>query len=120
MIEVRMHVEGYPDSDDEERANLAWRLEEELRGLDVEEISRPPAAAPEGAKGGALEWAQIVLGIAGTLPPLITAVLAWARRHPGAEVMVEIDGDRLTLNDASADERRALVEAWLERHAAAA
>jgi hypothetical protein len=31
MAELRLHVAGYADSDDEERADLAWRLKRELR-----------------------------------------------------------------------------------------
>jgi hypothetical protein len=119
MTEVRLQVGGFPDSDAEERAELTWSLEEEVRQLDVQQISRPAMPAPDGAKGGALEWAQLVLELVGTLPPLFSAVLAWTHRHPGAAVTLEIDGDRLTIDHATATERSALVDAWLERHGTA-
>ena len=41
MAELHVHVAGYPDSDDEERAELAWRLGEEIRehGIDRDDPS---------------------------------------------------------------------------------
>jgi hypothetical protein len=106
MTELRLHVAGYPDSDDEERAELAWRLQEELRGQGVEDVARPSAVPPAGAKGGALEWAQLVVGLAGSVPPLIMALQGWLGHHPRAAVTLEIDGDRLTLDVASSAEQR--------------
>jgi Effector Associated Constant Component 1 len=115
MTEVRLHVAGYPDSDDEERADLAWRLREEISG-GVEDVSHPSIRPPPGAKGGALEWAQLLVTMAGTLPPLIMAVQGWLGRHRGAAVTLEIDGDTLTLGEASEAEQRRLVEAFMARH----
>jgi Effector Associated Constant Component 1 len=116
MIEVRLHVAGYPDSDAEERAELTWRLEQELRELDVEDVSRPGCNVPAGAKGSALEWAQLVVSFAGALPALVAAVRGWQGRHQGASITMEIDGDRLTLTDLPADERSDLLETWMARH----
>ena len=48
-----MHVAGYPDSDDEERADLAWRLREEIREHGIDDVSHPSVQAPAGSKGGA-------------------------------------------------------------------
>lgn len=116
MLEVRLRVAGFSDSDSEEQAELAWRLQDELSSLDVEDVTRVPTAPPAGAKGAALEWAQLVVTLAGTLPGLVAAVRRWAARHPGAEVTVEVDGDRVTLSDASAEDRQRLLSAWLLRH----
>ena len=116
MQEVRLRVAGFPDSDPEERAELAWRLQDELSSLDVEDVTRATRASPAGAKGVALEWAQLVVTLAGTLPALVAAVRSWAERHPGAEVTLEVDGDRVMLSDASAEDRQRLVSAWLRRH----
>lgn len=117
-MEVRLHIGGYADSDAQERADLAWRLESELRDrdLDLETVDRPSARLPAGAKGTALEWAQLVVTFAGALPSLVTAVLGWTQRHPGASVTLEIDGDKITVDDATAEERRELIATWLERH----
>ena len=116
MAELRLHVAGYPDSDDEERAELAWRLREELRVHGVDDVSHPSVSAPAGAKGDALAWAQLVVGLAGTVPPLVMALQGWLGRHPRAAITLEIGGDRLTLDEASPAEQRRLVEAFLDRH----
>lgn len=118
MTQLRVHVDGYPDSDDEERADLTTRLRDELVEQGVEDVSHPEAVAPGGAKGGALEWAQLVVGLAGTIGPMITALRAWLGRHPHAAVTLEIDGDTLTLAEASPEDQRRLVETFLARHGA--
>jgi hypothetical protein len=75
--------------------------------------------APEGAKGAGLEWAQLVVTLAGTLPPFIVALQGWLGRHPRAAVTLEIGGDKLSIPDASPAERRRLVETFLARHGSA-
>jgi Effector Associated Constant Component 1 len=116
MTEVRMHVVGYPDSDEEERAELASRLREEIQEHGIDEVSHPQAPPPPGSKGGALEWAQLVVTLAGTAPPLAMAIQGWLGRHPRAAVTLEIEGDRLTLEEASPAARQRLLEAFLARH----
>ena len=116
MTEVRVHVVGYPDSDMEERADLASRLRDEIRDHGIDDVSHPGAEPPPGSKGGALEWAQLVVTLAGTVPSLVMAMQGWLGRHPNAAVTLEIDGDRLTLDEASADERQRLLETFLARH----
>jgi Effector Associated Constant Component 1 len=119
MTEVRVHVVGYPDSDEEERADLASRLREEIRGHGIDEVSHPAVEPPPGSKGGALEWAQLVVTLAGTVPSLVMAIQGWLGRHPDAAVTLEIGGDRLTLDEASPADRQRLLEAFLGRHGGA-
>jgi hypothetical protein len=116
MTEIRLYVAGYADSDPEERAELAWHLEQELRELDVEDVTHTRAETPAGAKGNAVEWAQLAVAFAGSLPPLVAVLRSWLGGHPGVSITLEIDGDRLTLSDPSDSERRELVAAWLGRH----
>jgi hypothetical protein len=116
MAQLLVQVQGLPDSDDEERAELASRLREEMIEQGVEEVSHPDARAPEGAKGAALEWAQLIVGFAGTMGPLLSALRGWLGRHPDAGITLEIDGDTLTLDKASPADRQRLVEAFLARH----
>jgi len=73
MAQLRVQVQGLPDSDDEERAELASRLRDEMLQQGVEEVAHPEVPAPEGAKGTAIEWAELVVGLAGTLGPLLGA-----------------------------------------------
>jgi hypothetical protein len=109
-------VGGFPDSDPEERAELASRLGEDLIAAELGSVSRPSAAAPPGAKGAALEWAQLLVTLTGSLPGLLAAVRAWQDRHPQASVTLEIEGDRITLSDGRSKEGRELLETWLARH----
>jgi hypothetical protein len=117
MTDVRVHVDGYPDSDDEERADLTSRLRADLLAYDVD-VSHPATDAPPGAKGAGLEWAQLVVTLAGTVPAMVAAVQGWLGRHPRASVTLEIDGDRLTLEEASAADQQRLVDTFLARHGA--
>jgi hypothetical protein len=117
MTDVRVHVGGYPDSDDEERADLASRLRADLQAHDLE-VSHPDAQAPPGSKGAALEWAELVVSVAGSMQGMSAGVQGWLGRHRGATVSLEIDGDKLTLHDASAAEQRRLLETFLARHGA--
>jgi AcrR family transcriptional regulator len=116
MTQLRIQVQGLPDSDDEERAELTSRLRDEMLEQGVDDVAHPDARAPDGAKGGALEWAQLVVGLAGSLGPLLSAMRGWLGRHPDAGVTLEIDGDKLTLDKASRADRERLVEAFLARH----
>jgi hypothetical protein len=116
MSELRLHVAGYPDSDAEERADLAARLRLELLDRGVHDVSHPAIRPPPGAKGGALEWAQLVVTLAGTLPPMVMALQGWLARHREASVTLEIDGDKLTLGDAAPEDQRRLIETFLARH----
>jgi hypothetical protein len=117
MTQVRLHVSGYSDSDDEERADLTTRLRADLLARDLA-VSYPPAEALPGSKGAGLDWAQLVVTLAGTVSPMIAALQGWLGRHPRAAVSLEIDGDKLTLGEASAAEQRRLVETFLARHGA--
>jgi hypothetical protein len=116
MPQLRVQVQGLPDSDDEERAELAGRLRDELLEQGVEEVAHPETHAPEGAKGAALEWAQLVVSLTGSLGPLVAALRGWSGRHPDAAITLEIDGDEITLDKASPADRERLVEAFLARH----
>ena len=117
MTDVRVHVAGYPDSDDEERADLATRLRADLLAHRLD-VSHPEAQALPGSKGAGLEWAELVVTLVGTMPAMIAALQGWRARHPRAAVSLEIDGDKLTLDDASPAEQRRLVETFLARHGA--
>jgi hypothetical protein len=116
MAELRVQVQGLPDSDDQERAELANRLRDEMLQQGVEEVAHPAADTPEGAKGAAFEWAQLVVGLVGPLGPLLAALRGWIGRNPDAGITLEIDGDKITLDKASPADRQRLVEAFLARH----
>ena len=119
MTEVRVQVAGYPDSDGEERADLAWRLREEIQEHGIDDVSHPSVASPAGSKGAGLDLAQLVVAFSGTLPSLVMAIQGWFGRHPNAAVTLEIDGDKLVLDEASPADRQRLMEVFLARHGGA-
>jgi hypothetical protein len=118
MAQLRVQVQGLPDSDDEERAELAGRLRDEMLQQGVEAVAHPEVHAPEGAKGSAFEWAQLVVDLGGTLGPLLAALRGWLGRHSEVAITLEIDGDTITLDKASPADRERLMEAFLARHRA--
>jgi hypothetical protein len=119
MTQVRVQVAGYPDSDAEERADLAWRLREEIQEHGIDDVSHPSVESPAGSKGVGLDLAQLVVAFSGTLPPLIMAIQGWLGRHPRAAVTLEIDGDTLILAEASPEDRQRLMEVFLAKHGGA-
>jgi Effector Associated Constant Component 1 len=116
MHEVYIEILGYDDSDAEERAQLAGSLERDLHRSDVERVDHPPVPSADGAKGTALEWAQLIVTVVGSLPPAISTIREWLNRHSGASIALELDGDRLELTGLGHVERDALVELWVRRH----
>jgi hypothetical protein len=114
-----MQVLGAADSDAHELAELMRRLKDDLRHVDADDVRHLPLEAPPGAKGAALDWAQVVVTMSGSLPPLIALVRSFSRRNRDCAVVLEADGDTLRLEGGDEDERRRLAEAWLARRAGA-
>jgi hypothetical protein len=52
------------------------------------------------------------------MPGMFVALQGWLNRHPRASVSLEIEGDTLTLEEASPADQRRLVETFLARHGA--
>lgn len=73
-------------------------------------------AAPPGARGSALEWAQLVVTLAGNLPALAMFIRGWARDNRRARVRLEVDGDVIELDGASDPQSRQLLDQFLARH----
>ena len=117
MRELRVRVDPGPDESRQYAADLTWDLKEELRGTDAESVRHVSAAAAEGEKGSAVEWAQLAVTFAGTLPAIVASVQAWLGRKRGvSEITLELDGDTITLRSADPVEQRRLVDAFLARH----
>jgi NADPH-dependent ferric siderophore reductase len=117
MLTVDVAVFGHPDSDTAERASLTRDL---LRVLDeapaVHAVDSETIEAPPGAKGVGLDVASLVVTMVSALPGLLAIVNTWRDRNRGCRVIVELDGDRLDLADATNEQQTALVEQWLARH----
>ncbi|MGH8601987.1 MAG: effector-associated constant component EACC1 [Gammaproteobacteria bacterium] len=115
-------VESEPDVDPDEVDRSARRLRAELKDLDVESVAPASSeSAPPGAKGvdpSNLTALLITLSASGgVFTVLIETAWDWLTRHASARrVSVTIDGDTLVLDKASAQERSALIGAYLSRH----
>jgi hypothetical protein len=100
------------DADD-----LAGQLRQELHdtGFDV---TRPTeGAAPSGAKGDALAWAQLAVSFSGGLPALVAAIRGFTRRDETRTVTMTLGDDTLELAGPTSAQQQQLVDAWLARHA---
>lgn len=114
--ELQLRVIGGDDSDEQEVADLAWGLKEELLRTDVEAVEHKTTEAPAGAKGDFLAWAELVVTLSGNLPALIGVVRSWLGRQDQGRVTIELDGDVLTLDRTSPETQGELINTWLRRH----
>ena len=123
QTEVILGIEAGPDADQEELAELALGLREELSAVDLESVISRGDERPSGAKSGdVMQWGTLVVGIAssGAMTALITALSAWITRQRSASVRVKIGDDELELTGGSSEDQRRMIEAWFERRSAAA
>jgi membrane-associated two-gene conflict system component 1 (EACC1) len=115
QLSVQLRAPPGAELPDVDRRALQLR-QELLAGLDVDEVRRGRAEPPADAKGVGIEWAELVVTFTGGLPGLVALLRSWLPRHRGYSIVLEIDGDRLEVEGVSADERRRLEQAWLDRH----
>ncbi|MFI6044593.1 hypothetical protein ACIA8C_23400 [Nocardia sp. NPDC051321] len=108
------------DADDAERLTRQLRAELselDLNSIDVVRAGPPPDAAKsvDPVTVGALVVALSASG--GVFTALIETLRDWLSRQAAAKkIAVTIDGDTVELERATAAERGALVEAFLQRH----
>jgi hypothetical protein len=120
-VELRVVLDPDPEVDPEDRERLGRQLRDELRALDVDEVTTVEGGpAPPGSKGAATlltEWLVTLSGGGGVFVSVIGTIKAWLGSRAGAhKVTVTIDGDTLELSSASPEERAQLVETFVRRH----
>jgi hypothetical protein len=121
-VELTVVLEPDPETDPEDRERLGRQLRNELRELDVDDVSAvegPPP--PDGSKSGVVasltELLVTMSGGGGVIVTVIATIRDWlSRRGAGHKVTVTIDGDTLELSSATPTERAELVEAFVRRH----
>ncbi|MEX1657735.1 hypothetical protein ABZ960_31955 [Streptomyces pseudovenezuelae] len=116
-------LEGAPDSDPVELDELTIQLRAALLELDVDRVEPVRVEeTPEGSKPGS----AVAVGVlAITLSPIaLRGVLrlleAWMANRPVRKVRVVIGDDSIELEQASAEDQRRLVDAFIVAHASAA
>jgi hypothetical protein len=115
-------VESEPEVDPDALDRSVRQLRAELKDLDVESVAAltsekaPPAAKGVDPSGlGALLITLPATG--GIFTVLIGTARDWLARHAAARsISLTIDGDTIVLERSSAQERTALIEAYLRRH----
>jgi hypothetical protein len=106
----------------EEQENMTQLLRQEL--LETNVISAETIAdrhLPAGSKGISSELSSLLVTLAGSgsiLGTLISTIGNWLGGHKKCNVTVKMNGDEITLIDASEENERALVKAWIARHSA--
>ena len=117
--EVVVRLDAGPDADDHELAELALRLRDDFRDLDVESVDLARRGeAPPGAKSGdPLELGTLFVTIAssGVLTALINTENSWIGRRRRGSIRVKIGNDELVLTGASSEHQRRVIEEWLAR-----
>jgi hypothetical protein len=110
-----------PELDPDAEERLVRGLRAELLDLDVESVVFQTVEAPNGAKGSdAITVGAIVVALSasgGVLTALVEVLRDWLGRRAGRhKIAVTIDGDPIVLEQATAEQQRALIEAYIERH----
>lgn len=122
---LKLQVTVVPDAefDAETRERAARQLRAEISELDVESVASVVGGpAPDGSKGtsDALTVGAVVVALSasgGVFTSLVETVRDWLGRSAARHrVSLTIDGDTIELERATAEERRALVDAYVRRH----
>ncbi|QOV34958.1 hypothetical protein IM697_33475 [Streptomyces ferrugineus] len=112
-------LEGAPDSDPAELDELTFQLRGELLELDVDRVDPVRIDdTPVGSKPGD----AVALGVlAVTLSPIalrgvVRLLETWMTNRPVRKVRVVFGDDSIDLEDASAEDQRRLVDAFIVAH----
>jgi hypothetical protein len=117
--QLTLAVEGTPDSDPEELAQLTSQLRNQLLQLDVEsvELVRRGEAPPGSKVVDPITIGTLVVTLA---PSVIQAVIAfvqnWHKNRPVSSVKIALGDDSLELTDVSAERVEQLTRAFMARH----
>jgi hypothetical protein len=122
QLKLRVGLELGPDVDVAEVEERTLQLRDELLGLDVDDVHQPSVGSPpEGTKGveAALVGTLVVTAGREAVSAVVHLIVGWLSRSGGRSVKLQLGDDVLELSDASKEEQRRAVEAFLVRHAAA-
>jgi hypothetical protein len=117
---VAVHVTlGGSDMDDVDvsAASLAGRLRE----IDRVTVTREPEVAPPDTRAGVVDALGVLIVSLPAQKVLLTRALnllgSWMEARGDRTVSIEIDGDHMVMPLTTPEERAAIVETFLRRHA---
>jgi hypothetical protein len=121
-IMVQVAVEADPDLTEERAERVVRGLRAELSRLDVDSVTfadgGPPPAGAKSADVVSLGAIMIAMSASGgVFTSLIQSVRDWLGRQTGRhKVSITIDDDTIELEQATAAQQQALVDAYIDRH----
>jgi len=116
---LAVQIELDPGADAAELEEHTLQLRSELRELDVDDVERRSTSAlPEGAKGvdAALVGTLIITAGREAISAVVRTVAGWVSRSGGRAVKIQLGDDVLELSNASREEQRRVVDAFVDRH----
>lgn len=119
--ELAIQVLADPDVDDQELAELTFRLRSELLDLDVEAVEPAAGQAPADAKGiGLLAIGGLIVRFVldpDMLRAVVSCVGSWVGRQRVRSVKLTLDGDSCEVTGLRSAELERLIDLWIARHA---
>lgn len=120
--QLKLVLEGNPDSDKGELATLTLELREQLLRLEVEQVDLSRlGAAPAGAKpGDVIALGGLVVTMAPfVLPSVLKLLDTWLRSRPVRAVSISLGEDSLELQAVSSADQQKLIDVFVAAHGAA-
>jgi hypothetical protein len=117
---LTLEIEGTPDSDREELAQLTGQLRSQLLELDVERVDLVRGGqAPPGSKVvDPITIGAIIITLAPTvIQAVVGLVQNWHKDHPVSSIKVTLGDDSVELANASPEQLEQLTRAFIARHA---
>lgn len=118
-MRLSLALDGCPDTDDEELADLTAQLRARLLELDVESVQSvrsddiPPGAKPVEA---IIIGGLMISMPAATLHAVLNVAQTWLENRPIRSAKVAIGDDSIELANPSRRDQRHLTDAFIERH----
>jgi hypothetical protein len=117
-MEVRLTTEA-AGAAPRQIADLTQMLRDDVLASGALSAEHPTARRrpPDGSKGAGLEYAELVVSIAGNLAALVVLVRDWTRDRHNTRVRIEIGGDVIEVDGATDATSEELLRRFLARHA---
>lgn len=118
-VELTVGIGLGQEADAAELDEATRDLRRELLDLDVEDVQRPDAGPPPaGARAVEVALLGTLLVSAGqhAVGAVVDVLAGWLSRRPQRSLKLRIGDDEIELTDASDEQQRELVAAFLDRH----